>query len=280
MSSPLSSLPADLDRWLLPRSQVLAVWAAQVVLTAAAFLTTVNGSPSLPMGLYVQYPADGPYPDQALVTACPPRHVAAFGLRRGYLDTLRAGTVPRCPRQAQQLLKRIVAGPGDTVRVGLDGVFVNGNSRQPPPPNCDASGRPVPIRYGTWVLGPGQYWLSADLYQSYDSRVFGPVHRSYIEGRAHPVVTMPLASDPTLDPAYRRADCSRQVRPDRPLREQVDLLPESASPGSLRATARAHPLDAPAARAPLAGTGLWIPFTSSHFTPEWRHSGPPARPPR
>lgn len=222
-----------------PRGTLFKLWGVGALLCLLLSVAVLNATPSLPSGLYLQYPLpqDTSVQRGTLATLCLTYGAERFGLRRSYLPK-DLGDNTQCPGFAPPLLKRVLAGPGDTVRVALDGIFVNGVKESLPPPHCDPKGRVIPIQYGTHVLADAQYWLYTDLYFSYDSRIYGPVHRSQIIAAA-----MPLLVDPSWSPPidteiqtlpFRRADCSNALSDNRPLMPQIQLLSEVASLDSLR----------------------------------------------
>ncbi len=232
-------------RWLPSRFTMLKIWCGIALASLSIVLLVFNSTVSLPLGLYLRLPPSDPLQSGTIVSFCLTSDPASFGVRRGYVPKSSGVSAPTCPEGSVSLLKRVVAGPGDTVRVGLDGIAVNGRSIGGPPPHCDPQQRRIPIQYGTHVLGPRHYWLSTDQYLSYDSRIYGPVHRSQIFARAYPLLTYrPDPPDrslyaPTL--ALQRVDCRQSVSSDQPLLEQVRLLRNSASLDSLRRRARRHP---------------------------------------
>ncbi|MHB8752921.1 MAG: signal peptidase I [Aggregatilineales bacterium] len=80
------------------------------------------------------------------------------------------------------LIKRVIGLPGDTVQIKAGHASINGTPLDEPytadqfcDRNCD----------GTWQLSPNQYFVLGDnRNNSSDSRVFGPIDRSLIVGKA------------------------------------------------------------------------------------------------
>ena len=152
-----------------------------VSLVAPAFLQlhrmiVWNASASVPVGLYLLETTDGRYISE-LVAVVPPEPLATFLAAGNYL-----------PRGVP-MLKHVLALPGQTVcRDGLvvtvDKVAV-GMARE-----RDRSGRALPVWQGCRVVAQDALFLmnlrSAD---SLDGRYFGPLPRSAVTGRAHPVWT-------------------------------------------------------------------------------------------
>jgi signal peptidase I len=85
------------------------------------------------------------------------------------------------PPGSEDLIKRVVGLPGDVVE-GRDGALWRNGRRLEEPYLEDGTFTSdfEPVR-----IGPGQYWLMGDNREdSADSRVFGPVPRSDLVGRA------------------------------------------------------------------------------------------------
>jgi len=87
---------------------------------------------------------------------------------------------PRDPEKSY--IKRVIALPGDSIRIDQGHVIVNGNPISEPY---------VPRRYrdtasmSTLIVPPGQYFVMGDHRSiSSDSRDFGPVDRDLIYGKA------------------------------------------------------------------------------------------------
>lgn len=84
----------------------------------------------------------------------------------------------------QNFIKRVVAGPGDTIAVVRGHVILNGKRQKEPyidpcldQPICNL---PVPVK-----VPPGHYYMMGDNRdESQDSRYWGPVPRDWIIGRA------------------------------------------------------------------------------------------------
>jgi len=135
-----------------------------------------NASASVPVGLYLLETTDGRYVSE-LVAVMPPEPLASYLEAGNYL-----------PR-AVPMLKHVLALPGQTVcREGLvvtvDKVVV-GMARE-----RDRRGRSLPVWQGCRAVPEDALFLmnsrSAD---SLDGRYFGPLPRSAVTGRAHPVLT-------------------------------------------------------------------------------------------
>jgi conjugative transfer signal peptidase TraF len=135
-----------------------------------------NPSESAPRGWYVVVPVESPQVDDFAVVRLP-EGVAAMAAQRGYLPK----TVP--------LLKHVAGIGGQHVcstdgSLSLDGRAV-GRAR-----GHDGAGRPLISWSGCRVLTADEVLLlSTTSDASFDSRYFGPVHRSAILGRAIPIWT-------------------------------------------------------------------------------------------
>jgi conjugative transfer signal peptidase TraF len=133
-----------------------------------------NASPSVPVGLYAVRQA-GPLSDGELVVAAPPKGLASFLARRGYLPI----GVP--------LLKHVAALPGQIVcrdgrRITVDrAVAAEALDR-------DRKGRILPRWTGCRTLKPGEvFLLNPGVNDSLDGRYFGPLSATSIVGRATPI---------------------------------------------------------------------------------------------
>ena len=135
-----------------------------------------NASASVPVGLYLLEMTDERYFTE-LVAVVPPEPLATFLAAGNYL-----------PRGVP-MLKHVLALPGQTVcRDGLvvtvDKVAVGMALER------DRQGRALPVWQGCRVVPEDALFLmnsrSAD---SLDGRYFGPLPRSAVTGRAHPVWT-------------------------------------------------------------------------------------------
>jgi type IV secretory pathway protease TraF len=84
------------------------------------------------------------------------------------------------------MLKEIGAVPGDIVTLTGDMLYVNGIAIPMTVSSEDSTGNAL-IPYPTpLVLLPGEYWLVSAPYRGFDSRYFGPVHRSAFTHIAKP----------------------------------------------------------------------------------------------
>lgn len=131
-----------------------------------------NLTASAPRGFYsVTSPRRGSY-----LAFCPEDR--GFSATRGYR------LWGWCDDWRGRVLKPIVGWPGQTVRVTAEGTWIHGRLLPHTAPSArDSAGRPLtPYPFGTYRLGPGQFWtVSTYDPRSYDSRYFGPVRDPYAE---------------------------------------------------------------------------------------------------
>jgi len=153
-------------RWPL----LLIALSGLFALTASSLDLRINTTASMPIGLYRSVP---PRLERGVwVAFCLPEESAQLGRSRAYL---RGGS---CPDGSQELLKEIVAVPGDKVVLTHTGLIVNGDSipgsaLRP----VDGGGRILAhAPFGQRCVAPGELWvLGLDRRVSWDSRYFGPV---------------------------------------------------------------------------------------------------------
>jgi conjugative transfer signal peptidase TraF len=130
-----------------------------------------NASASAPLGLYLVSPGATPHAGDMVIARIPSvaRDLAA---RRHYIPA----NVP--------LVKRVGAGPGDSVCALGKEIFVNGRwlaERRV----LDGLGRPMPWWSGCTTLRDGSYFLlMAEVPDSFDGRYFGISRGDEIVGKA------------------------------------------------------------------------------------------------
>jgi signal peptidase I len=92
---------------------------------------------------------------------------------------------PTPGKSSQNFIKRIVAGPGDTLRVHNGHPVVNGVEKTDEPYIRPCGGAPSCNLPKTITIPPGDYFMMGDNRgESDDSRFWGPVPRSWIIGKA------------------------------------------------------------------------------------------------
>jgi type IV secretory pathway protease TraF len=102
----------------------------------------------------------------------------------------RVGGFPHhdCLVQFRPLIKKLVAGPGDTVRTSPEGTYVNGQLQPDSAIPRDTQGY-RPYSFGTYTLRPYQYWVLGTG-NSLDSRFWGPVSADDIATPIKPLWTI------------------------------------------------------------------------------------------
>jgi conjugative transfer signal peptidase TraF len=174
------------------RKLAFAAWFVAAGLWALGQLAGLTGlrlndTPSVPTGLWRVLPFDGPLKRGQIVSICPPpTPVFAEAHTRGYLAK------GRCPSGLEPMLKPVAAIGGDVVQKTPNGVTVNGVLA----PNslalaADSQGRPLPaLASDPRVIQQDEVFLLSGMNQrSFDSRYFGPLPVSAVEGIAVPVWT-------------------------------------------------------------------------------------------
>jgi len=140
----------------------------------------INLSPSIPRGIYRR--TREPLRRDGLVAVCLPPALARVELGRGYLG---AGS---CPSGATPILKKVLALPGDVIRLTPAG-FVRKGRLLPStaPVRADRQGRSLsPMPFRTYVVPAGRLWLYGELPNSWDSRYWGSVPISSVRETLRP----------------------------------------------------------------------------------------------
>ncbi len=162
MTSPMDNG----NRWAVLGFTVAVMAVVGLIADQAPAAALVNESPSLPKGLYLRAPGEAPSVGVIVAT---PQPVGA----RAYLR--RQGM----PAEVL-LIKRVAAASGDRVCVQGDRLILPG--RIVPVLVRDRQGVTLPAWSGCRRLEPGELFLLGDTPGSFDSRYFGPVQESAIEG--------------------------------------------------------------------------------------------------
>ena len=88
------------------------------------------------------------------------------------------------------IIKPIVAGPDDYVDATGEWLVINGRRVAPMLPEADEEGRPLPTWRDRRTLGAEEFFVFSDrIPNSFDSRCYGPIHRSEIASVRRPLVT-------------------------------------------------------------------------------------------
>lgn len=116
------------------------------------------------------------------------RQKAPDVIERGKIYTYRAvGLEPLLPDGSN--MGKIVAGvPGDTVRVNVDGIHINGETWGPLNPEViEKAGLETESLYTEYTIPEGRYLMLGTLPRSYDGRYWGLIDQSQFQGRAYPL---------------------------------------------------------------------------------------------
>jgi conjugative transfer signal peptidase TraF len=148
----------------------------------------INESPSVPVGVWRLSPLRDEVRRDDIVSFCPPdTGVFREAWLRGYLGS------GLCQGGYEPLLKPIAAIEGDRVTRTEQGIRINGrliaNSKSLV---SDVEGRTVPSAGANdAIVAKGEVWVISSYNSlSFDSRYFGPVPVSRIEGLARPLFVM------------------------------------------------------------------------------------------
>jgi conjugative transfer signal peptidase TraF len=101
--------------------------------------------------------------------------IIELGIKRGYVS------------RSRRMLKEIGAIPGDVVELRENMLFVNGIPTPMIVSPGDSRGNALVPYQTPLVLRPGEYWLISAPFRGFDSRYFGPVHRSAFTHKAKPM---------------------------------------------------------------------------------------------
>ncbi len=161
---------------------------AALVFCAHAMGLRLNESPSLPVGVWRLSPLRDEVRRDDVVSFCPPD---TMDFREGWLRGYLGGGL--CVGGYEPLLKPIAAIEGDRVTRTEQGIRINGrliaNSKRL---DHDGSGQALPSPGANDVIvAKGEVWVISSYNPlSFDSRYFGPVPVSNIEGLARPILVM------------------------------------------------------------------------------------------
>ena len=143
-----------------------------------------NRTASYPIGLYRLSKGQWRRGDLVLIDVVADREAFRLAEKRGYVREVYGKDA------VIRLIKRVVAVEGDRVDVSAK-VSVNGHElvnslvRE-----VDSGGRLLPHEAIGGLVRPGEVWVMSDFSdRSFDSRYFGAVPTTFIEGRLRPVLT-------------------------------------------------------------------------------------------
>jgi signal peptidase I len=91
-----------------------------------------------------------------------------------------------CPGPAGDLVKRVIALPGQTIYSSGNSIYINGHLlAEPYLPAYDPLGPPIASRQHPYRVPPGEFYMLGDnRSDSCDSRYWGPIQGSSIIGKA------------------------------------------------------------------------------------------------
>ena len=163
---------------------ITALSAISLILIGHAVGVRGNLSESAPIGLWIKRPITSELKKGMMIGVCPPPTVPVVRLFSAN------GTLPygQCPHtNVALLLKPIRAFPGDIVTIKKgNNVTVNGEHLSNSSALDSLPGWPD----GEYIVRPGEVWIfSSYSDKSFDSRYFGPVKVSEIQGAALPLLT-------------------------------------------------------------------------------------------
>jgi signal peptidase I len=103
---------------------------------------------------------------------------------RGDIVVFRIPQAAAAASPSDVLIKRVVAIGGDTVRLGREGVFVNGRRQPAPPTSSNTDPSTIPMASDVVVVPDGHLFVIGDnRTNSYDSRSWGFLPLELVEGR-------------------------------------------------------------------------------------------------
>ena len=85
------------------------------------------------------------------------------------------------------MVKKVVGLPGDMIILKDERLFINNTSTPLFILREDSQNRPLSPYLTPLILDEDFYWLSSDPERGFDSRYFGPLHRSFFTHRAFPI---------------------------------------------------------------------------------------------
>jgi signal peptidase I len=106
-------------------------------------------------------------------------------VREGDIVVFSHPPLDRCPGPQGDLVKRVIALPGQTIYSSGNGIYVNGRLlAEPYLPRYDPLGPPIASRQHPYRVPPGEFYVLGDnRADSCDSRYWGPVEGPSIIGK-------------------------------------------------------------------------------------------------
>jgi signal peptidase I len=176
---PASTGPPRRKRWRSVTEMVITVLAAALV--AVLLRTYACQSFYVPSASMV--PTLAVY-DRILVQKA---FFTWHDVREGNIVVFTHPPLDHCPGVAGgDLVKRVIALPGQTIYSAGDGIYVNGHRlAEPYLPGYDPLGPPIASRQHPYRVPPGEFYVLGDnRADSCDSRYWGPIRGSSIVGKA------------------------------------------------------------------------------------------------
>ncbi len=149
----------------------IAIGALALAQMALRDRVLLNSSPSVPTGLYIR--VDDPAALGSFVTVRAVDVAPGYASSRGFTDA------------GDRFIKRVAAMEGATVCA--EGAVATVGALEVPRQSHDSSGRVLPSWSGCHVLEENELFLMGDTSDSFDSRYFGIVTVSDIEGVWRPL---------------------------------------------------------------------------------------------
>lgn len=169
------------------RLAIAGAWSCFFIITVGVSMymagARINISKSIPLGLYWVRSKAAHIGDYIIF--CPPQtDIFKEAKNRGYIQ------YGFCPGGYGKMMKKILAAKGDSVKIGMDGISVNGKLLPHTKPLArDKSGRPLPqLINKSYLLRQSELLLMTDHSEtSFDARYFGPVDVSKHQNVISPI---------------------------------------------------------------------------------------------
>lgn len=162
-------------------SLLICVLTAIATLIFSADILWINTSESIPKGLYK---VNGSIINKGnLILFCLDNDKAELAVKRGYLQT------GKCENGISPVGKKVIAKRGDHVKIDENGIEINGILiRNSKPKNADDKNRMLTYSKIDICLLEGEYIVSSEYEDSYDSRYFGIIRKDQVIGTIERIV--------------------------------------------------------------------------------------------
>jgi conjugative transfer signal peptidase TraF len=166
----------------------VAVAAICMMIVWVSFGLVFNYTHSVPFGIYrgISDPVRTPHNPAPYVFFCPDVRWPSMQGQPNYRDPMRT-----CPDGFSPLIKPVVTWPGDTVKISVAGIAVNGQ----PIPNTTAISRDSkghelhPFPAGIYRAQKDELWVVSSFSpRSFDSRYFGPIPLRSVRSWVRPLL--------------------------------------------------------------------------------------------